>query len=61
MVQQIKNHTASVSDKTGIASFSKNVLSTLAKVPRHEFLPIDLGVYAYADTALPIGSGKTFE
>lgn len=59
MVQQIENLTASVSNKTGITSCSKNVLSALAKVPRHEFVPFNLGGCAYADTALPIGSGKT--
>ncbi len=59
MVSQIENHTASVLENSGITSCSQGVLSALAKVPRHKFLPINLEAYAYADTALPIGNGKT--
>jgi protein-L-isoaspartate(D-aspartate) O-methyltransferase len=31
----------------------------MAKVPRHEFVPLELRRFAYADTPLPIGFGKT--
>ena len=31
----------------------------MGKVPRHEFVPLELRPYAYADTPLPIGFDKT--
>jgi protein-L-isoaspartate(D-aspartate) O-methyltransferase len=35
------------------------VMKALGKVPRHEFVPIELQPYAYANIPLPIGFGKT--
>lgn len=35
------------------------VLRAIARVPRHEFVPIELSDYAYEDLALPIGSDQT--
>lgn len=35
------------------------VLQTMATVPRHEFVPLLLQPYAYADRPLPIGHGQT--
>lgn len=35
------------------------VLSAMAKVPRHKFVPEEYSSEAYADEALPIGSGQT--
>ncbi len=35
------------------------VLSAMAKVPRHLFMPEGLRVHAYADEPLPIGDGQT--
>jgi len=37
----------------------ERVLSALAAVPRHEFLPPDRRPAAYRDTPLPIGNGQT--
>ncbi len=35
------------------------VLQAMAEVPRHEFVPASLRLYAYADGPLPIGHGQT--
>jgi protein-L-isoaspartate(D-aspartate) O-methyltransferase len=35
------------------------VLAAMMKVPRHRFVPPDLGHLAYIDSPLPIGSGQT--
>ena len=35
------------------------VLAAMAKVPRHEFIPIELQDRAYEDVPLPIGGGQT--
>jgi len=38
---------------------SSRVLKAMGKVPRHEFVPVDMQDYAYYDTPLPIGDGQT--
>lgn len=43
----------------GKAALSSRVLDAMAKVPRHEFVPLQLRPYAYIDSPLPIGFGKT--
>jgi protein-L-isoaspartate(D-aspartate) O-methyltransferase len=35
------------------------VLRAMGEVPRHEFVPPELGPFAYRDTPLPIGHGQT--
>ncbi|WP_280154741.1 protein-L-isoaspartate(D-aspartate) O-methyltransferase [Piscinibacter sp. XHJ-5] len=45
--------------RLGKAALSPRVLEALAKVPRHEFVPVELRPYAYADSPLPIGFGKS--
>src|SRR5215210_7217123 len=37
----------------------EHVLAAIAAVPRHVFVPEDLGRFAWDNTALPIGSGQT--
>lgn len=37
----------------------ERVLEQIGAVPRHEFIPASLGVFAYANRALPIGRGQT--
>jgi protein-L-isoaspartate(D-aspartate) O-methyltransferase len=37
----------------------KRVLSAMARVPRHEFVPAGQRLYAYEDRPLPIGEGQT--
>ena len=43
----------------GKAALDERVMSALAKVPRHEFVPVELQCYAYANIPLPIGFDKT--
>jgi len=38
---------------------NSGVLKAMGKVPRHEFIPLDMREYAYHDTPLPIGDGQT--
>jgi protein-L-isoaspartate(D-aspartate) O-methyltransferase len=45
--------------RLGKAALNRQVLEVMADVPRHEFVPTELQAYAYADTPLPIGCGKT--
>ena len=46
-------------DTIGKSAFDERVMTASGKVPRHEFVPIELQFYAYANVPLPIGFGKT--
>src|SRR6266853_13318 len=46
-------------DSIGKTTLNKRVVTAMSKVPRHEFVPIELHPYAYADIPLPIGFDKT--
>lgn len=59
MVEQIARHTALAGPQTGITAISEQVMTVMGNVPRHEFLPEELQLYAYLDQPLPIGFGKT--
>jgi len=45
--------------RLGKAALDRRVLEVLSQVPRHEFVPSELKLCAYADSPLPIGCGKT--
>jgi protein-L-isoaspartate(D-aspartate) O-methyltransferase len=59
MVEQIALNASVVCDKTGRGVLMGRVMDTMAKVPRHEFVPAELRLMAYVDSPLPIGYGKT--
>jgi protein-L-isoaspartate(D-aspartate) O-methyltransferase len=46
-------------DTIGKSAFDERVMTAMGKVPRHEFVPIELQPYAYANIPLPIGFEKT--
>jgi protein-L-isoaspartate(D-aspartate) O-methyltransferase len=46
-------------DYTGRTAFDPRVMTALARVPRHEFVPADLQRLAYENRPLPIGYGQT--
>ena len=43
----------------GKSALDERVMMAMGKVPRHEFVPIELQPYAYANIPLPIGFEKT--
>ena len=59
MVREIMGHTAQVAEHIEKAGLATRVLEAMAKVPRHEFVPVEIQAYAYANSPLPIGYGKT--
>ena len=46
-------------DTIGKSAFDERVMTAIRKVPRHEFVPIEVQPYAYANIPLPIGFEKT--
>ena len=59
MVATITAETIFACASIGKATLGERVMATLGKVPRHEFVPVELQPFAYANTPLPIGFGKT--
>ena len=59
MLVEISAGTSYVSDVIGKAVLDERVMAAMGKVPRHEFVPVELQPYAYANIPLPIGFEKT--
>jgi protein-L-isoaspartate(D-aspartate) O-methyltransferase len=59
MVAEISADAARVRELTGKSSLDERVIAAMRKIPRHEFVPIELQPLAYANMPLPIGCEKT--
>ena len=59
MLAEISAATVHVSGFIGKAALDERVTRAMANVPRHEFVPIELQPFAYANIPLPIGFNKT--
>jgi protein-L-isoaspartate(D-aspartate) O-methyltransferase len=55
-IRAIADHVAAQISKSAL---DKRVLEAMAKVPRHEFVPVEVQLYAYLNRPLPIGFDKT--
>jgi protein-L-isoaspartate(D-aspartate) O-methyltransferase len=59
MLAEIAAGTAHLRDAIGKAALDDRVMAAMDKVPRHEFVPVELQSFAYANIPLPIGFDKT--
>ena len=59
MAEVITLHAQFAQQQLGKDALDPRVLAAMAKVPRHEFVPVEVRPFAYADQPLPIGWGKT--
>ncbi len=59
MVREIEAQVRETAGWIGRSALAPRVLGALARVPRHEFVPPEAQDAAYANCALPIGSGQT--
>src|SRR6476659_6754318 len=59
MVAEISAETFLLQNAIGKAALDERVMTAMGKVLRHEFVPIELQPYAYANIPLPIGFEKT--
>jgi protein-L-isoaspartate(D-aspartate) O-methyltransferase len=59
MLVEISAGIVHVSGVLGKTALDERVMSAIGKVPRHEFVPVELQPYAYANIPLPIGFEKT--
>jgi protein-L-isoaspartate(D-aspartate) O-methyltransferase len=59
MVAAIRAMADHVAAQIGKTTLDERVLRAMAKVPRHEFVPIEVQLYAYLNRPIPIGFDKT--
>jgi protein-L-isoaspartate(D-aspartate) O-methyltransferase len=59
MVDEIAIETAMLAPQLGRAALADRVIDAMAKVPRHAFVPAEVQPFAYINSPLPIGHGKT--
>ena len=59
MLAVISALTFEMRDAIGKSALDERVMTAMGKIPRHEFVPIELQPYAYANIPLPIGFEKT--
>ena len=59
MVAEIAAQTIFLTGRLGKAALDRRILDVMGRVPRHEFVRIELRPLAYADMPLPSGYGKT--
>ncbi len=59
MVHAIAAHARYAHEQIGKDRLNERVMDVVGRIPRHEFVPVELAPYAYADQPLPIGFDKT--
>lgn len=59
MAEVIGLHAQFSREQLGKEALDPRVIAAMAKVPRHEFVPVEVRPFAYIDQPLPIGCGKT--
>jgi protein-L-isoaspartate(D-aspartate) O-methyltransferase len=59
MIAAIRVIAQHLADEIGKTALDDRVLVAMAKVPRHEFVPIEVQPYAYLNRPMPIGFDKT--
>jgi protein-L-isoaspartate(D-aspartate) O-methyltransferase len=59
MLLEIAAHTFLASEQIGKDALNMRVMDVMGRVPRHEFVPLELQPYAYLNRPLPIGFEKT--
>jgi protein-L-isoaspartate(D-aspartate) O-methyltransferase len=59
MIEIIGQHALFVREQLGKDAIDPRVLQVMEAVPRHDFVPLEIAPFAYADQPLPIGYDKT--
>ncbi len=59
MVAEIAHHVRETAAHIGREALDERVMDAVGRVPRHEFVPVELRGFAYVNSPLPIGCGKT--
>ena len=59
MVAEVVAETVFLTPRLGKAALNARVIEVMGKIPRHEFVPVELRPHAYVNRPLPVGYDKT--
>ena len=59
MIAEVVADVVFLTPQIGKSALDSRVIDVMGRIPRHEFVPIELQAYSYINTPLPVGYGKT--
>jgi protein-L-isoaspartate(D-aspartate) O-methyltransferase len=59
MIAEVVADAVFLTQQLGKSAFDPRVIDVMGRIPRHEFVPIELQAYSYINSPLPVGYGKT--
>lgn len=59
MIRTIEIEVEATRRYTGVSALDASIIKALREVPRHEFVPPEMELYAYDDCPISIGNGQT--
>ncbi len=59
MIAEVVADAVFLTPHLGKSAFAARVIEVMGKIPRHEFVPVELRAYSYLNSPLPVGYGKT--
>jgi protein-L-isoaspartate(D-aspartate) O-methyltransferase len=59
MIAEVVADAVFLTPQIGKSSFNSRVIEVMGRIPRHEFVPVELQAYSYINSPLPVGYGKT--
>jgi len=59
MIAEVVADAVFLTPQLGKSAFDSRVIDVMGRIPRHEFVPIELQAYSYINSPLPVGYGKT--
>jgi protein-L-isoaspartate(D-aspartate) O-methyltransferase len=59
MIAEVVADAVFLTPQIGKSAFASRVIEVMGRIPRHEFVPVELQAYSYINSPLPVGYGKT--
>ena len=59
MIAEVVADVVFLTSQLGKSALDSRVIEVMGRIPRHEFVPVELRAYSYINSPLPIGYGKT--
>ena len=59
MIAEVVADAVFLTPHLGKAALDSRVIEVMGRIPRHEFVPVELQAYSYINAPLPVGYGKT--
>lgn len=59
MIAEVVADAVFLTPQLGKAALDARVVEVMGRIPRHEFVPVELQAYSYVNAPLPVGYGKT--